>query len=76
MLMPTKIIQPVDSLFSISAFVLKVLSDNKLNIDEIHVKVNKIYHKEVSLEKIMLSLNFLYMISKVRIDNETITINI
>lgn len=74
--MPTKIIQPVDSLFSISAFVLKVLSDNKLNIDEIHVKVNKIYHKEVSLEKIMLSLNFLYMISKVRIDNETITINI
>jgi len=76
MLMPTKIIQPVDSLFSISAFILKILTYNKLNIDEIHSEVNKTYYKEVSLEKIMLSLNFLYMIDKVRIDNETITINI
>lgn len=74
--MPTKIIQPVDSLFSISAFVLKIVTHNKLNIDEIHSEVNKKYYKEVSLEKIMLSVNFLYIIDKVRIDNETITINV
>jgi hypothetical protein len=76
MLMPTKIIQPVDSLFSISAFILKVLHSQNFNIDELHNEVNKIYYKEVSLEKIILSLNFLYMTDKVRIEDEAITINI
>lgn len=76
MLMPTKIIQPVDSLFSISAFILKVLTPHNLNIDEIHAEVNKIYYKEVPLEKIILGLNFLYITDKVRIENETITIKI
>lgn len=75
MLMPTKIIKPVDSLFSISAFILKVLRHENLNIDKIHNKVNKIYYKKVSLEKIILSLNFLYISNQVRIENETITIN-
>ena len=36
MLMPTKIIKPVDSLFSISAYVLKVLYGQNLNIDNLH----------------------------------------
>jgi hypothetical protein len=77
MLMPTKIIQPVDSLFSISAFILKVMAfQEKMNIDEIHEEVNKIYYKKVSLEKIILSLNFLFVVDKVRIEDEAITINI
>ncbi len=76
MLMPTKIIQPVDSLFSISAYVLRVLHSQNLNIDKLHDEVNKIYYKKISLEKIILSLNFLYIADKVRIENETITINI
>lgn len=76
MLMPTKIIKPVDSLFSISAYVLKVLHRENLTIDKLHDEINKIYYKKVSLEKIILSLNFLYIIDKVRIENETITINI
>ncbi|MDQ7084662.1 MAG: hypothetical protein Q9M36_06895 [Sulfurovum sp.] len=76
MLMPTKIIQPADSLFSISAFILKVLHTQNFNIDKIHNEVNKIYYKKVSLEKIILSLNFLYITDKVRIENEIITINL
>lgn len=77
MLMPTKIIQPVDSLFSISAFILKVMAlKEKMNIDEIYDEVNKTYYKKVSLEKIILSLNFLYLVDKVRIEDEAITINI
>lgn len=31
MLMPTKIIKPVDSIFSISAFVIKALEVNDIN---------------------------------------------
>jgi len=76
MLMPTKIIKPVDSLFSISAYLLKVLNKESLNLDKLHEEVNKIYYKHVSLEKIILSLNFLYTTNKVRIDNEIITINL
>jgi len=73
--MPTKIIKPVDSLFSISAYLLKVLNKESLNLDKLHEEVNKIYYKRISLEKIILSLNFLYTTNKVRIDNEIITIN-
>ena len=73
--MPTKIIKPVDSLFSISAYLLKVLDKESLNLDKLHEEVNKIYYKRISLEKIILSLNFLYTTNKVRIDNEIITIN-
>ena len=75
MLMPTKIIKPVDSLFSISAYVLKVLHGENLTIDKLHNEVNKVYNKKISLEKIILSLNFLYITNKVRIENETIAIN-
>ena len=76
MLMPTKIIKPVDSLFSISAYILKVLHEQSVNIDKLHNEVNKIYYKKVALEKIILSLNFLYITDKIRIENETITINL
>ena len=76
MLMPTKIIKPVDSLFSISAYVLKIINEESVNLDTLHYKVNEIYYKKVTLEKIILSLNFLYITDKIRIENETITINI
>ena len=76
MLMPTKIIKPVDSIFSISAFVIKVLESNDMNLDELNEEVNKAYYKEISLDKLVLSLNFLYLINKIELKNEIITINI
>ena len=76
MLMPTKIIKPVDSIFSISAYVIKALETNDMNIDELFQKVNKTYYKEISLDRLILSLNFLYIINKIELKNEIITINI
>ena len=76
MLMPTKTIKPVDSIFSISAFVLKALESNDMRIDELIEEVNKTYYKEISLDKLVLSLNFLYLINKIELKNEIITINI
>ena len=76
MLMPTKIIKPVDSIFSISAFVLKALESNDMRIDELIEEVNNTYYKKISLDKLVLSLNFLYLINKVELKNEIITINI
>ncbi len=74
--MPTKIIKPVDSIFSISAYVIKALETNDMNIDELFQKVNKTYYKEISLDRLILSLNFLYIINKIELKNEIITINI
>ena len=76
MLMPTKIIKPVDSIFSISAFVLKALESNDMRIDELIEEVNKTFYKEISFDKLVLSLNFLYLINKIELKNEIITINI
>lgn len=76
MLMPTKIIKPVDSIFSISAFVIKVLESNDMSMDELIEEINKTYYKEISLDKLVLSLNFLYLINKIELKNEIITINI
>ena len=76
MLMPTKIIKPVDSIFSISAYVIKALETNDMNIDELFQKVNKTNYKQISLDRLILSLNFLYIINKIELKNEIITINI
>lgn len=76
MLMPTKIIQPVDSLFSISAYILKVLKNSPMNTDELLENLNKIYLKNISLEQLILSLNFLYVVDKIGLNNEIITIKI
>lgn len=74
--MPTKIIKPVDSIFSISAYVIKTLEINDMSMDELFQEVNEIYYKEISLDKLVLSLNFLYLINKIELKNEIITINI
>ncbi|MBP6713554.1 hypothetical protein QUR79_11705 (plasmid) [Arcobacter cryaerophilus gv. pseudocryaerophilus] len=76
MLMPTKIIKPADSIFSISAFVIKALEVNDMSMDELIEEVNNTYYKKISLDKLVLSLNFLYLINKVELKNEIITINI
>ena len=74
MLMPTKIIKPVDSIFSISAFVIKALEVNDMSMDELIEEVNNTYYKKISLDKLVLSLNFLYLINKVELKNEIISI--
>lgn len=75
MIMPTKIIQPVDSLLAISSSVLKIIHlNNNLSFDELSDEVNKSYYKKISIDKLLLCLNFLYLIDKVENDNEIIKI--
>ncbi len=74
MLIPTKIIKPVDSLFGISAFILKALDIREMDIDELLDEVNNIYYKRINLEKLILCLNFLYIINKIELDNGIVKI--
>ncbi|WP_428839039.1 ABC-three component system middle component 6, partial [Methylovulum psychrotolerans] len=53
MIMPTKIIQPVDSLIVIGSCVLKLLAEHgQLSVDDLLDKVNKTYHKPISIDKL------------------------
>ncbi|RXJ97136.1 hypothetical protein CRU94_03240 [Arcobacter sp. AHV-9/2010] len=76
MIMPTKIIQPVDSLISISSFVLDILKKESMSLDDLLDRLNEQYYKKISIEKLILCIDFLYIINKIESENETITINI
>ena len=72
MIMPTKIIKPVDCLFSISSAVLKIIKNKKLSVDDLLDEVNQIYYKKITVDKLLLCLDFLYLIDKIEEDNEII----
>ncbi len=74
MIMPTKIIKPVDSLMTIGSYIVKVLLIDEKNLDDLFFELNKIYYKPISFEKFLLALNFLFIINKVVVENEIIKI--
>ena len=74
MIMPSKTVKPIDSLVNISSYIIQVLLEKKLTIDEILDYVNKKHYKTISIEKLLLCLDFLYMIDKIEIKNEAIKI--
>lgn len=76
MILPSKTIQPVDSLLSISATVLEILNTKGMPIDELFEEFNKKYYKKINIEKLILAINFLFITNNIKDNNEIITINI
>lgn len=76
MILPTKTIEPVDSLISISAFIIEILISKSMVVDDLLETFNKKYYKEISIEKMMLALDFLYITDSIICNNEIIKINI
>ncbi|WP_233862642.1 ABC-three component system middle component 6 [Tenacibaculum piscium] len=76
MILPTKTIKPVDSLISISAFIIEILNYKGMNIDKLLEEFNKKYYKEISIEKMMLAIDFLYITDSIKYNNEIIKINV
>lgn len=76
MILPTKTIEPVDSLLVISAFVIKILKVKSMNIDSLLEKLNKKYYKEISIEKLILVIDFLYITDSIKYNNEIIKVSI
>lgn len=76
MIMPTKVIQPVDSLISISAVILDILKQESMSLDDLLEELNIRYYKQVSMEKLILCIDFLFIINRIESENEIITINI
>ncbi|WP_229932722.1 ABC-three component system middle component 6 [Campylobacter majalis] len=74
--MPTKIVKPADSIISISAYILKILKNGSINTDDLIKELNEIYCKELGIEKMLLCLDFLFIIGKIRSDNDVIELNL
>ena len=70
--MPNKVIKPIDSLLAISGYILNVLNDQYKMIDDIFCDLNEKYPKKISVEKIILSLDFLYSIDKIFVQNDEV----
>lgn len=76
MIIPNKIIQPVDSLISISAIIIEILKEANMSLDDLLEVFNKRYYKKIAIEKLILAIDFLYMTDKIMENNEIIKINI
>ena len=76
MILPTKTIQPVDSLLSISALIIEILKEKEMSLDDLFDEFNNRYYKKITIEKLILSVDFLYITNKVMDNNAIIKINI
>ena len=76
MILPTKTIQPVDSLLSISSLIIEILKEKEMTLDDLFDEFNKKYYKKITIEKLILSIDFLYITNKVMDNNAIIKINV
>ena len=72
MILPTKSIKPVDSLFCMASYVLQRLSGGGVHFDKLFDDVNEVYPKKITLEALVYCLDMLYLIDKVELKNEII----
>ena len=75
MIMPTKIIKPVDSLICISPYILDILKNNSMSMDDLLIRLNKTYYKNISIDTLILCIDFLFITGKIKDNNETTTFN-
>ncbi len=76
MLMPTKLVKPIDSVFVLSSYVLGYITRGDISIDDILMALNKEHETDVSFTKLLLCLDFLYLIGIIECDNETIKVKL
>ena len=76
MILPSKTIEPADSLISISAIIIEIIQSKNLSLDDLFHEFNEKYYKEISIEKLILAIDFLYLTGSIEDSNEIIKINI
>ncbi|KJG19291.1 hypothetical protein UB37_19075 [Photobacterium iliopiscarium] len=73
MILPTKVVKPIDSLYCISAYVVELISSrNGVGFDDLLDDLNLIYPKAVTLETLQQCLDFLFILGKVELEDEII----
>lgn len=74
MILPNKITRPIDSLFCISSIIVSIASKNELSIEDVYRELNKAYPIEISYEKYIYCIDFLYILGKVERNDEILKI--
>lgn len=72
MLMPSKIVAPSDSIIYIAKFILEKIGSHSMSFDSLYESVSKSYPKSLSIDKFLLSVNFLFIIGKIEEADEII----
>ncbi|ASU21459.1 MULTISPECIES: ABC-three component system middle component 6 [Vibrio] len=73
MILPTKVLKPVDSLYCISAYVVEILQGTDgVDFDVLLDELNHAYPIEISIEKLQYCLDFLFILGKLELENETL----
>jgi hypothetical protein len=76
MILPTRSIKPIDSLFCIASYIIEEAKNKELTLDEIHKRLLKSYPKVITIETVILCINYLYIIGKLETQNEIIKIKL
>ena len=72
MIMGNKIVKVEDSLFSIGGYVLSILRDKEISIDKLYIKFSEVYPKVIAFDDFVYSIDFLFMINKIKIKKDDI----
>ncbi|PJZ79278.1 hypothetical protein CH359_19085 [Leptospira meyeri] len=70
MIMPSKVIKPKDSLVNIGHSIIQILITEPRSIDEL-LEILQNESLSIDLEKLYLTLNFLFQIDLIEIEDET-----
>jgi len=73
MIMGNKIVKIEDSFVSMGGYILSILQNKTVSIDELYREFNKSYPKEdISFDSFLYAIDFLFMINKLKIKKDDI----
>ena len=73
MIMGNKIVKIEDSFVSMGGYILSILQNGTVSIDDLYIEFNKSYpKKEISFDSFLYAVDFLFMINKIKIKKDDI----
>lgn len=78
MVMGNKIVKIEDALITIGGYILQILKDKKMPIDELFLQLKDVYPKKhLSFDIFIYAIDFLYMINKLDlVQDDTVEIKL
>jgi len=72
MIMGNKIIKVEDAFITIGGYILSILKNKELQVDTLYSKFLEIYPKYISFEQFTYTIDFLFLINKVKIKHDDV----
>ena len=70
MVMGNKIVKIENALITIGGYVLSSLKEKEMTLDNLYIAFKKIYPKDVSFERFVYSIDFLFMIKTIEVTKD------